>query len=250
MNKDIKIYVVTHKPFNNDFLKSLNIYKTIKVGNNKNLVCDFSDDKNDNIAEKNSNFCELTALYWIWKNTNSDIIGICHYRRYFTNYNLKLMKKNEIEKLLKKYDCILPFRTRTHKKNVYEKYGEVHYKSDLDKCKKIIETNFPEYVPYFNEAMEKNYFYPFNMLITTKEKYNEYCEWLFKILFELEKIVDISNRDNYQKRIFGFISERLLYVWVLKNNSSFIEMPVINVEASIKEKIKLRLRVMFNRFLK
>lgn len=67
MNKDIKIYVVTHKPFNNDFLKSLNIYKTIKVGNNKNLVWCFSDDKNDNIAEKNSNFCELTALYWFGK---------------------------------------------------------------------------------------------------------------------------------------------------------------------------------------
>ena len=53
-----------------------------------------------------------------------------------------------------------------------------------------------------------------------------YCEWLFNILFECEKRINILDRDDYQKRVFGFLSERLFNVWVTKNQLKVYYAPV------------------------
>lgn len=58
------IYVVTHKDIS---LKSPENYKIIGVGNNSIINEDFHDNTGDNISSKNKNYCELTALYWLWK---------------------------------------------------------------------------------------------------------------------------------------------------------------------------------------
>ena len=84
MGNKCKIYIVTHKKFKPPVDP---MYVPIQVGkqNTKKNLNILSDDTGDNIAYKNANYCELTALYWIWKNEmQADIIGMCHYRRYFT----------------------------------------------------------------------------------------------------------------------------------------------------------------------
>jgi hypothetical protein len=64
-----------------------------------------------------------------------------------------------------------------------------------------------------------------------KRKYfDEYCTWLFDILFELEKRVDVSSYDSFHSRFYGRISELLLDVWINTNNYSYKEVPVMSME--------------------
>lgn len=78
---DTRIYVMTHKaiePISND------IYLPLHVGKKGKEDLGYpGDDTGDSISEKNNHYCELTGLYWIWKNVRCDIVGICHYRRFF-----------------------------------------------------------------------------------------------------------------------------------------------------------------------
>lgn len=80
-----EIYIISHKEFEKPKLEG---YKSLLVGSifhpDIKEKFDYCDDAGDNISFKNKSFCELTGLYWIWKNSNADIIGLCHYRRYFT----------------------------------------------------------------------------------------------------------------------------------------------------------------------
>ncbi|WP_337484940.1 DUF4422 domain-containing protein, partial [Porcipelethomonas sp.] len=70
----------------------------------------------------------------------------------------------------------------------------------------------------------------FNMFIMKRDKFDAYCEWLFDILFELEKRLDISNYNTNDARVFGFVSERLLDVWINTNNISYTNQPYIFME--------------------
>jgi exopolysaccharide biosynthesis protein len=60
-------------------------------------------------------------------------------------------------------------------------------------------------------------------------------------LFELEKRIDITQYDNYQKRVFGFIAERLFNVWLAHHQLKFCEIPVVNLEGEnlLKKAINL-----------
>ncbi|HFI0659750.1 TPA: DUF4422 domain-containing protein, partial [Streptococcus suis] len=82
--------------------------------------------------------------------------------------------------------------------------------------------------------------YCYNMLISNREIFDNYSKWLFDILFELEKNVDLSKYDNYNKRMIGFVSERLINVWVHKNQLSVKELPVVFTESDLKIKKLLK----------
>jgi len=91
----------------------------------------------------------------------------------------------------------------------------------------------------------------FNMLVMRRDLLDAYCTWLFDILFALEERLDISDYDAYNARVFGFIAERLLDVWIETNRVLYTEMPVKNTEsqhwlrkgsAFILRKIGIRVR--------
>lgn len=228
------IYVITHKKFEANYDKQL--YKIIQVGQGFSDK-EIKDNTGDNISEKNKNYCELTALYWIWKNDKqSEFVGTAHYRRFFAKNLLNRILKRPIDKkyvnkALKKYDILIPEPMIMLNKNVLEQYSEKHYEKDLLICGDIIREKYPEYKKSFEEIMKRKYYSQFNMLICKKEIYDTYMKWLFDILFEVEKRIDISNYDSYNQRIYGFLSERLFNVW-LNNNKQFKikELPVYNTE--------------------
>ena len=254
-DKKVEVYVVTHKLFDK---KLCDCYKKIAVGSN--LLSDktfneyLRDDVGDNISDKNANYCELTAHYWIWKNSKADIVGLCHYRRYFTNKIFSndltnIPNADQIQSILDNgYDIILPYRpiARRKVKEIYCDYGFEH---DLDILRKIILEKYHDYIGAYDMLMDRHSNYPYNMLICSKKHFNEYSKWLFDILFEVEKRTDLTGYTQQQARIYGFMSERLLEVWVLHNSLKIKHLRVFNNEMkySLKKRLIDILSIIFNK---
>ncbi len=238
------IYVITHKVFDESIISDKE-YKILHVGKNSNCKDTYlRDDTGDNISDKNPHYCELTGLYWLWKNTNeADLapLGLVHYRRFFT-YPLddflytyfgkkpRILTGIDVRDDLTKYDVILPAPERIYR-TVREFYGDYHNIEDLNTVRNIIKKVYPEYVESFDKVMREHFFYFGNMIITNKQTMSKYCEWLFTIMNEVEKVIKGSQiTDVYQARIYGFLSERLIQVWVEHNNLKIKTYPVFNTE--------------------
>ncbi|WP_104805620.1 DUF4422 domain-containing protein [Blautia marasmi] len=238
------IYVITHKVFDDkNFCKDG--YKVLHVGTNDNMKLYYlRDDVGDNIAKKNPYFCELTGMYWIWKNSEEnpeDIVGLVHYRRGFTSKRENLsysfggnvpqnIEFRQAEMLLKGYDMIVPIPEKGFK-TVCQTYAKMHHGEDLILTREAIAEACPEYLNAFDQAMKEHYYFNGNMFITQKKNFDAYASWLFSIYDRLEKKIDLSKyEDTYQARVYGFISERLLNVWLLHNKVNYKELPVFNTE--------------------
>lgn len=237
-----KIYVVTHKPFQlSDKLKNKG-YELITVGNVATSNEGVSDRDNvENIAYKNSNYCELTAVFWIWKNIHSNIKGFCHYRRFFSHNTFtydenKIIGMDEVEKLLKNDTIILPEKKYYDMKSE-ELYLRCGYKKDLDTTRQVLREKYPEYVEDWDTMLKSNSGYLTNMMISQSGIFDEYCEWLFDILFEVEKRTNLQGYSKKEARIYGYLAERLLGIWVEHNQLQVIEFQGINSEKDIKLKL-------------
>ena len=237
--KNIKIIVATHKKYS---MPSDDIYLPIHVGKEKNdLILEYKgDNEGHNISLKNPYYCELTGLYWAYKNLNCDYIGLVQYRRHFSNksflYRLKNKKENsiltasEVDGMLDDYNIIVPKKRRYYIETLYSHYGNTHYKEHLNMTREIIRNNFPSYIQNFDKVMNQRSGYMFNMFIMKKEYVDEYCDWLFTVLLELEKVVDINKYTPYQARIFGRVSELLFNVWLLNKREKYLEIPHMYME--------------------
>lgn len=244
------IYVAAHR---NIDLKLSDGYKIISVGGYNLDNYDYKDNTLDNISNKNESFCELTALYWIYKNIDEEVVGLSHYRRFFMNdslENIDILTLDEAEDYLSRYDIILPTLHISSYNSIYEEYVNEHLKTDIDNVRQIIQDNYFDYLESFDYIMNSNKEYGFNMFVSRKKLVDDYCNWLFNILFSLEKITDINKYDSYQKRMYGFIAERLFTVWVYKNKLNVKELPVryteFDNEKNLKRKIKKMTRDKLN----
>ena len=226
----------------------------------------------DNIADRNKHFCELTAMYWMWKNVTSDVVGLFHYRRLLNLYNhvtrintlnqvTKLgLTENRISKLMEKYDVILPVKTPKSPKQssptIYQYYAEHHFQEDMDIALELIAKKYPMMNDVALKVLkEDKQNYIANMIIAKKDIFDEYSSWLFDILFELEKIIqkDVVKRDVYQQRAYGFLAERLLAVFFeykrQTSNIRICEAPLVFVESDTTKYIKYLFRQAKRRFL-
>lgn len=237
--EEIKIIIASHKKYQKPVE---NIYLPVQVGaEGKEKIEGYTQDNTgENISTKNPNYCELTGLYLAWKNLNAKYIGLVHYRRYFTECKKIPKKENEkfkivltekqIKEKLKNVDIILPKKRKYYIENLYSHYEHTMYIEPLAETQKIIKEKYPEYLNEFNKLHKRTSAHMFNMFIMKKEILNEYCKWLFDILFELEKRVDVSKFDNFHARFYGRISELLLDVWINKNNFKYEEVKVIDMQ--------------------
>ena len=237
--KDIKVIVAAHKKYQ---MPEDVMYIPVQVGaEEKESIKEYiQDNTGDNISLKNPYFCELTGLYWAWKNLEAEYIGLVHYRRYFTNekkipkeenekFKIVLTQK-EAENILEKADVILPKKRNYYIENLYSHYEHTMYVEPLDETRKIIEEKYPEYLEEFDKLHKRKSAHMFNMFIMKKEILDEYCTWLFDILFELEKRTDASKYDSFHARFYGRVSELLLDVWINKNQIKYEEVKVMDMQ--------------------
>ena len=243
----VTIYAMTHKKFEQPRNP---IYVPLQVGHAcREDLGYLPDDTGDNISKLNCYYAELTGVYWLWKNEHiSDYIGVCHYRRYLLNNRGKMFSAPEIEELLSG-----PYDIMTTKKVIldhsyYEGFSGRHNIEDLIQTEKVIAEFYPEYLSHYQKLVHQNKTYFGNMLITDKATYDKYAQWLFGIFFELQKIIDPSQYDDYRMRVYGFISEFLLYVWVTYHNLKVLECDVAVIgEKKETQELKEQLSVYFEK---
>ncbi len=161
------------------------------------------DNEGDNISERNAQFCELTAMYWIWKNAKESIVGLEHYRRFFlVGEDLgDVMSTNDIDVILPTPLCVLP----SLKGNYLLRHEPRPFEDMMAVFREKYPDDFDKAVSFFDQKL----YSPCNMLIARKEVFDRLCAWMFPILFEVAD----RNRtfeDRYQNRYPGFLSERLI----------------------------------------
>lgn len=243
---NVKIFVACHNQLpiiQGDILEPIQVGKALS----KLDLGILSDNTGDNISELNPYFCELTALYWVWKNCqNLDYVGLYHYRRFFSipdikselelliyrtkfwlngyshKYYYHFLQKNPlcnssefIKSSLDQYDLLLPKKYFLDE-SIRSDYKNKHFYEDLEEVRSILYVEYEKFIPYFDLVFSRSYLYPFNMFIMKQKYFNEYCEWLFDVLFKLEKRINYKCRNSYQQRVFGFIAERLFNVFIGK----------------------------------
>lgn len=242
----MEIFVATHKKFDEYKISG---YIPIQVG--AGLTSDhfgyLRDDQNDNISSKNRNYCELTALYWAWKNSSASIKGLCHYRRYLSTKDVDIDSKYfltpPIIKLdLEKYDMITSYTRILKERNCRENYlAGQGIERDLINLQRVIHERCPEYEESYVNVLNGNECIYCNVMICKKELFDEYCEWLFDLLFSLEEITDLSGYTPAQARIYGYLSEILLNVWIDKNHINIKQYSLINTEVKKNNKYYVKL---------
>lgn len=194
------------------------------------------DDEREHISNKNPYYSELSVMYWLWKNINSEVKGLFHYRRFlnllgtetqFCQFGEDFTKRFGLEEeriaaLMKEYDVILPFFVPENIKDttpsVYDYYAKAHYRNDMDVMLAVIAEKYPEMAPTAEMMLkEKKQSFCANVLIAKEKLFDAYAEWLFDVLFEVEKRIggEVLARDSYQKRVYGFLSERCLGIYMM-----------------------------------
>lgn len=160
------------------------------------------DDAGDNISRKNRNYCELTVLYYAWKNAKEDYVGLYHYRRRFAwnERDLYRLKNGDV-------DVVLPIPVITIKGQY-----EIHYKPYVDEAVyeamlNILKREYQEYYQTALEVMQGDLFYPCNVFAARREVFVEYAKWLFEVLFKVEAVCgDETVRED---RYLGYLAEHL-----------------------------------------
>lgn len=231
---NIKILIASHKQF---VMPKGEIYLPVQVGRSLSQNVDLEyqpDNDGDNISEKNPNFCELTALYWGWKNLQCNYIGLAHYRRHFSIRNPKdkmasVLSTEQCEKLCAEYDVILPKRRNYYISSLWNHYKDTHDISHLELTRAIIAEDWPQYIYAFDTVMKRTWGHMFNMYIMKKDLSDKYCEWLFDILFKLEKQIDLVSLSAFDARLFGRVSELLLDVWIEANQIPYKEIGFVQL---------------------
>ena len=140
-----------------------------------------TDDFEGGISGKNGNYFELTVTYWAWKERRADYKGLCHYRRVFdlSESDLDKIKRNDVDALLP-----LPYLCRPDAGEQYFRYVS---KEDFEAFLRAVSKVYPKRRDEIHGILKEELLYNYNMVIAKEHIFDEYCEFMFSILFEVEE---------------------------------------------------------------
>ena len=179
----------------------------------------FERDFYDNIANLNRRLNELTSAYLAWKNKDKlglldvDYIGLCHYRRFFMQDVLQRTIEEHSPDIV-----AMPPAPIGVCRNIHSQYCAAHYPDDWDKLAKSVADNYKDYDKELWVKWSLDYpmlIYPCNLLTMRPELFDKWMEDMFSVMMPLVDKIDVEGRDNYQKRAWGFLSERFTSFWTL-----------------------------------
>ena len=239
--EDFAMYVVTHKELPAEHIEKLpEGYKVIHAGREISQDLGYiGDNTGNNISYLNLHINEITAMYWMWKNTSHTVIGLSHYRRFFAESTDNLFDYERIltparaNEILKNYDIIVVphYDELSEFENIARDCGSEFTSVAKEFVVKNLERIQPDYIDAFNFVMGTKIFYKCNMFVTRRIVFDTYCQWLFSFFLdsvnEILRKTHISQMSNPQKRVMGYFAERMLTVWLIKNNLRVKELKII-----------------------
>jgi len=236
---DAKIFIIGHKPVDYGFWQN-NLYQPIQVGNAEQFL-PLRDNTGDNIAQWNEVFAENTAHYWVAHNTDYKYTGICQYRR-----RIYFDEDTDFDTLFENYYAIVPAPLFLSVDTVRQQYQMCHCKEDLDIVETIVKKLYPEYAEAWDNVINNGHllFYSSSVMMRTQDfrdyvdfLYTVGCEWLRKKCLrtpdDVRRMVETDIKTGkrpynngghewqtvrYQTQVIGFLAERLLTFWLLKDN--------------------------------
>lgn len=264
MKYDLKIFV-SHRIDLDSKKIDESIYFPVRCGAyfDPNINTIIGDDTGDNISHKRDSYCELTVQYWAWKNIKADYYGLCHYRRYLSSSQIDYVRgtsekdngcilmdfispenivkygldSESIQSLVEEYDVICCEDIKVRKLNNYDlmvKHFEYHNVDDMYLAIDILKRKYPDFSEIADEYMKSNSTRLYNCFIMKSDIFNKYSSWLFDILFELEKHLDMSSYGFTKYRTPGTIGERLfgIYILYLQREKKYLikEVPLVFIK--------------------
>ena len=174
---------------------------------------DFHDNAGDHISDKNPDYCEMTAFYWVWKNRNFaletvDYVGICHYRRV-----LDIQEDDRCKLLKNQVDVVLPF-PMIHLPNIKEHHNRYMSEEEWQIMLQALKELYPDYAKEYENIFSGIYFYNYNLILARQKVFSDYCAWIFPLLFRTEELC-VPHGVKRTGRYLAYMSESLLTLYFL-----------------------------------
>ena len=175
-------------------------------------------------------------------------VGFNHYRRYF------IFRNNipDLDYIFEKYDIILP-KHRNFYPTIKRQFEDMHFRSVLDEIIEIIKNIKPQYYDFAIKTLNSTIFYHFNIFIMKSVDFLKWGEFIYPIMNEYDKRHNISNDSDvknyivrvwekyetkelnidYQRRLEGFVVERLSNIFYNYHFKKKHEINVINYDKKL-----------------
>ena len=240
---------MAHKDFYNT--RNSQVYKIVvddetQLKNKYNLQVIYAN--KGKLYPKHKSYAEMSKLYYIYElyrngTLSSKYIGLNHYRRYF-NF---LDNIPDLDKIFENYEVILNNKRRIIP-NLKRQYCDFTLCKPLEEVTKIIKEKKPEYYKTAIESLNAKDGYFKNMFIMKKADFFKYCEFIYDILFELDRRHNFTsdkdiinylknyypkNLAKYHMRIQGFLSERLSTIFFKHNFKRIKEFPIVTLNTNL-----------------